>query len=186
MEWFGDNPVYDANGHPTASTEWKYAGSSGLEEQLHRVVKAFDVAAKVINRLPIRGENSFTSKFAERRQNLDQIKGYVDIYGAYGKCEALYGIERTLSLWNSLPLEDQQQFGFDPSIIDWHHYITEVHLPTVVIQARVKTTPEKRSGPSRSERLRTAVLDPARHFAAFDLENTLIASNVVELSLIHI
>ena len=180
MEWFGDNPVYDANGHPTASTEWKYAGSSGLEEQLHRVVKAFDVAAKVINRLPIRGENSFTSKFAERRQNLDQIKGYVDIYGAYGKCEALYGIERTLSLWNSLPLEDQQQFGFDPSIIDWHHYITEVHLPTVVIQARVKTTPEKRSGPSRSERLRTAVLDPDRHFAAFDLENTLIASNVVE------
>ncbi len=180
MEWFGDNPVYDANGHPTASTEWKYAGSSGLEEQLHRVVKAFDIAAKVINRLPIRGENSFTSKFAERRQNLDQIKGYVDIYGAYGKCEALYGIERTLSLWNSLPLEDQQQFGFDPSIIDWHHYITEVHLPTVVIQARVKTTPEKRSGPSRSERLRTAVLDPDRHFAAFDLENTLIASNVVE------
>ena len=180
MEWFGENPVYDANGHPTASTEWKYAGSSGLEEQLHRVVKAFDVAAKVINRLPIRGENSFTSKFAERRQNLDQIKGYVDIYGAYGKCEALYGIERTLSLWNSLPLEDQEQFGFDPSVIDWHHYITEVHLPTVVIQARVKTTPEKRSGPSRSERLRTAVLDPDRHFAAFDLENTLIASNVVE------
>ena len=180
MEWFGENPVYDANGHPTASTEWKYAGSSGLEEQLHRVVKAFDVAAKVINRLPIRGENSFTSKFAERRQNLDQIKGYVDIYGAYGKCEALYGIERTLSLWNSLPLEDQEQFGFDPSVIDWHHYITEVHLPTVVIQARVKTTPEKRSGPSRSERLRTAVLDPGRHFAAFALENTLIASNVVE------
>lgn len=180
MEWFGEHPVYDANGHPTASTEWKYAGSSGLEEQLHRVVKAFDVAAKVINRLPIRGENSFTSKFAERRQNLDQIKGYVDIYGAYGKCEALYGIERTLSLWNSLPIEDQTQFGFDPSVIDWHHYITEIHLPTVVVQARVKTTPDKRTGPSRSERLRAAVLDPDRHFAAFDLENTLIASNVVE------
>jgi len=180
MEWFREHPVYDAKGHPTASTEWKYAGSSGLEEQLHRVVKAFDMAAKVINRLPIRGENSFTSKFAERRQNLDQIKGYVDIYGAYGKCEALYGIQRTLSLWESLPPEDQAQFGFDPSIIDWHHYITEVHLPTVVVQARVKTTPEKRTGPSRSERLRSAVLDEDRHFAAFDLENTLIASNVVE------
>ncbi|MEC7873709.1 MAG: HAD-IB family phosphatase [Actinomycetota bacterium] len=180
MEWFHEHPVYDANGHPTASTEWKYAGSSGLEEQLGRVVKAFDLAAKVINRLPIRGENSFTSKFTERRQNLDQIKGYVEIYGAYGKCEALYGIERTLSLWNSLPSKDQSEFGFDPSVIDWHHYITEVHLPTVVVQARVKTSPEKRTGPSRSERLRGAVLDPDRHFAAFDLENTLIASNVVE------
>ena len=89
MEWFQEHPVYDSNGHPTASTEWKYAGSSGLEEQLDRVVKAFDVAAKVINRLPIRGESSFTSKFAERRQNLDQIKGYVNIYGAYGKCEEI-------------------------------------------------------------------------------------------------
>ena len=180
MEWFQEHPVYDSNGHPTASTEWKYAGSSGLEEQLDRVVKAFDVAAKVINRLPIRGESSFTSKFAERRQNLDQIKGYVNIYGAYGKCEAVYGIDRTLALWESLTDQDRSQFGFDPRVIDWHHYITEVHLPTVVIQARVKTTPEKRSGPSRSERLRSAVLDPGRHFAAFDLENTLIASNVVE------
>ena len=180
MEWFQEHPVYDSNGHPTASTEWKYAGSSGLEEQLDRVVKAFDVAAKVINRLPIRGESSFTSKFAERRQNLDQIKGYVNIYGAYGKCEAIYGIDRTLALWESLTDQDRSQFGFDPRVIDWHHYITEVHLPTVVIQARVKTTPEKRSGPSRSERLRSAVLDPGRHFAAFDLENTLIASNVVE------
>ena len=180
MEWFREHPVYDANGHPTAGTEWKYAGSSGLEEQLQRVVKAFDIAAKIINRLPIRGENSFTSKFAERRRNLDLIKGYVEIYGAYGKCEALYGIERTLSLWNSLPPEDQREFGFDPSVIDWHHYITEVHLPTVVVQARVKTSPEKRTGPSRSERLRGAVLDSERQFAAFDLENTLIASNVVE------
>ena len=181
MEWFREHPVYDANGHPTAGTEWKYAGSSGLEEQLHRVVKAFDMAAKVINRLPIRGENSFTSKFAERRRNLDQIKGYVEIYGAYGKCEALYGIDRTLALWNSLPPEDQNEFGFNPGVIDWHHYITEVHLPTVVVQARVKTTPEKRSGPSRSDRLRAAVLDSGRQFAAFDLENTLIASNVVEI-----
>lgn len=180
MEWFKDHPVYDANGHPTASTEWKYAGSGGLEEQLDRVVKAFDLADKVVNRLPLRGRSNFTLKLAERRRNLEQIQGYVQIYGAYGKCEALYGIERTLELWDSLPAEDQELFGFDPRVIDWHHYITEVHLPTVMIQARVKTTPEKRTGPSRDERLRGQVLHQDRHFAAFDLENTLIASNVVE------
>ena len=32
----------------------------------------------------------------------------------------------------------------------------------------------------RSDRLRAQVLSPDRHIAAFDLENTLIASNVVE------
>ena len=56
-----------------------------------------------------------------------------------------------------LSTTEDRTIGFDPSVIDWHHYITEVHLPTVVIQARVKTTPEKRSGPSRSERLHAAV-----------------------------
>jgi len=179
MEWFGENPVYNADGHPTAGTEWKYAGSQGLEEQLKRVVKAFDVAGKVINRLPIRGEKSLTSKFAERRRNLAQIQGYVEIYGAYGKCEALYGIDKTLELWDSLSDQDRAEFGFDPRVIDWHHYITEVHLPTVMIQARVKTTPEKKVGPSRKDRLTEAVLNEKREFAAFDLENTLIASNVV-------
>ncbi len=180
MQWFQDHPVYDANGHPTASTEWKYAGSGGLEEQLDRVAKAFEVADKVVNRLPLRGRSAFTLKFAERRRSLEQIRGYVQIYGAYGKCEALYGIERTLEMWDNLPPEDQDAFGFDPRVVDWNHYITEVHLPTVVVQARVKTTPEKRTGPSREDRLRAAVLHEDRQFAAFDLENTLIASNVVE------
>ncbi|HEX7096452.1 MAG TPA: HAD-IB family hydrolase, partial [Acidimicrobiales bacterium] len=42
-----------------------------------------------------------------------------------------------------------------------------------------RTTPGGRQGEKREDRLRRQVLDPARHFAAFDLENTLIASNVV-------
>ncbi len=43
----------------------------------------------------------------------------------------------------------------------------------------MRTTPGGRVGEKREDRLRRQVLDPARHFAAFDLENTLIASNVV-------
>ena len=43
----------------------------------------------------------------------------------------------------------------------------------------MKTTPGKTTT-DRTERLRRQVLSPDRHVAAFDLENTLIASNVVE------
>ena len=45
--------------------------------------------------------------------------------------------------------------------------------------ARVKTGPG-RTTTDRTGRLRRQVLSPDRHLAAFDLENTLIASNVVE------
>ena len=180
IQWFQDHPVYDAKGHPTASTQWNYAGASGLEEQLDRAMSLFNTAEKVVHRLPMRGRNDFTVRLAQRRAGLEQIRDYVLLYGAYGKCEALYEIDRTTELWESLPAADRERFGFDPRVIDWATYIADVHLPTVITQARVKTTPQPRTGPSRNERLRTAVLDPARHFAAFDLENTLIASNVVE------
>ncbi len=43
----------------------------------------------------------------------------------------------------------------------------------------VRTTPGGRVGERREDRLRRQVLSPDRHFAAFDLENTLVASNVV-------
>lgn len=180
MHWFDQHPVYDAKGHPTASTSWKYAGSSDLEEKLDKAVRLLNFANRFVNHLPLRGRSDFTLRLAERRQNLEQLQGYVQLYGAYGKCEALYGIDTTMALWHSLDADDQQTFGFDPSKIDWPHYITDIHLPTVVVQSRIKTTPDVRSGPDRTQRQRAAVLSEDRHFAAFDLENTLIASNVVE------
>ena len=44
----------------------------------------------------------------------------------------------------------------------------------------MKTTPGPSAGTDRMARMRKQVLDPKRQVVAFDLENTLIASNVVE------
>ncbi len=67
----------------------------------------------------------------------------------------------------------------DPRIVDWTHYVHQIHLPSVVEHARVRTDGKKGRGESREARLRRQVLSPDRQLAAFDLENTLIASNVV-------
>jgi len=48
-----------------------------------------------------------------------------------------------------------------------------------VQHARAKTKPGKNRN-DRADRLRRSILSPDRHVAAFDLENTLISSNVVE------
>jgi HAD superfamily hydrolase (TIGR01490 family) len=65
-------------------------------------------------------------------------------------------------------------------VIDWRHYVHAVHLPSVVKHARVKMKPSVKGGLSKADRGRRAVLSPERTLAVFDLENTLIASNVVE------
>jgi phosphoserine phosphatase len=105
--------------------------------------------------------------------------GYVELYGAYAECEAIYGVERLLERWEAVAEADRDRFCFDPRVIAWPDYVRNVHLPSVVEHARVRTTPGGRSGESRTDRLRRQVLAPERQFAAFDLENTLIASNVV-------
>ncbi|GIS99252.1 MAG: hypothetical protein CM1200mP26_09650 [Acidimicrobiales bacterium] len=70
-------------------------------------------------------------------------------------------------------------FCFDPRVIDWDVYAPEIHLPSVVKAGRIPMKPPTRGGESRSSRLRRQILAPERHLVAFDLENTLIASNVV-------
>jgi HAD superfamily hydrolase (TIGR01490 family) len=58
--------------------------------------------------------------------------------------------------------------------------VHDVHLPSIVHHARVRTRPGAKGGLSRHDRGRRAVLAPERTLAVFDLENTLVASNVVE------
>ncbi len=100
------------------------------------------------------------------------------LYGAYTECEAIYGVDRLLDRHESLDAADRDEFCFDPRVIDWDHYVRDVHLPSVVKHARVRTEPGGKVT-NRAKRLRGQVLSPDRHMAAFDLENTLIASNVV-------
>jgi hypothetical protein len=91
----------------------------------------------------------------------------------------VYGVDRLLALWDSTSPDDREKFLFDPRVIDWTTYVREIHLPSVVTHARVRTTAGRAASENREDRLRRQVLAPERHLAAFDLENTLIASNVV-------
>jgi alcohol-forming fatty acyl-CoA reductase len=179
-DWFTAHPIYDDRGQAIAVPEWSFPGRGRVQRQLDRAKTGIERAEKVLGALPLRGRQAaLHASLEEKRALVERAEGYVKLYGAYAECEALYGLDRLLALWESLDDDDQAAFACDPRVLDWDHYVTNVHLPTVVIQARVRTTPGPRTGPSRDERLRAQVLDPTRQLAAFDLENTLIASNVV-------
>jgi HAD superfamily hydrolase (TIGR01490 family) len=179
-EWFTEHPLYDDRGQAIAVPDWSFPGRGRVQRQLNRARIGIERAEKVLGLLPLRGKQAaLGANLEEKRELAERALGYVELYGAYAECEAIYGLDRLFALWDSLDADDQRDFAFDPRVIDWSHYVHDVHLPTVVVQARVKTTPGPKTGPSRSERLRSQVLAPERHLAAFDLENTLIASNVV-------
>ena len=99
----------------------------------------------------------------------------MQLYGLYTECEAIYQVDNLLAIWDSLDADDQAAFNFDPRSVDWPTYISTIHLPSIVQHSRAKITPGKNRN-DRADRLRRSVLSPDRHVAAFDLENTLIAS----------
>lgn len=179
-DWFGEHPLYDTKGQPIMVPKWSFGGRGDVKEQLRRATKTLTRAEAVLSALPLRGTQAqLGASIEEKREEAARALGYVEIYGAYAECEAVYGLDRLLALWDAQSPDDQRDFCFDPRVIEWDSFVREIHLPSVVKQARVRTTPGGKVGPSREQRLRQQVLAPERQLAAFDLENTLIASNVV-------
>ncbi len=178
--WFGEHPLYDAEGQPITVPEWSFPGRGRVQGQLARSQALLERAERLLQALPLRGRQAELSATVEEKRELaERALGYVTLYGAYTECEALFGVEHLLELDAAMNPTDRRQFGLDPRVIDWDRYVRDVHLPSVVQHARVRTEPGRSNTESREQRLRRQVLSPERQMAVFDLENTLIASNVV-------
>jgi alcohol-forming fatty acyl-CoA reductase len=178
--WFIEHPLYDSDGQPIVVPEWNFPARGRVKEQLQRAKVIADRTERVLLSLPLRGtQASWAAALEEKKAEVDRAFQYVQLYGLYTECEAIYQVDRLMDMWESLDDHDRAAFNFDPRSVDWPTYVSTIHLPSIVVHSRAKTTPGK-SKVDRSARLRSAVLSPDRHVAAFDLENTLIASNVVE------
>ncbi|MHB8506684.1 MAG: HAD-IB family phosphatase, partial [Acidimicrobiales bacterium] len=190
-EWFTEHPLADAHDQPIAVPEWSFPGRRSVQRQLRQATRTLGAAERALQSLPLRGGRAdFAARQEERRDEAERALSYVELYGAYTETEAVFQVDRLLALHRSLPPEDQLDFGMDPAVIDWRSFCRDIYLPSVVSHARVRQVPSPGAGPrrhpkgatglTREERGRRAILSADRQLAVFDLENTLIASNVVE------
>jgi alcohol-forming fatty acyl-CoA reductase len=179
--WFTRHPLYDKKGQPIVVPEWRFPGRGRVQKQLTQAKSVLTKSERVLQTLPLRGKQAeFTAQLEEKRIDVERALEYVELYGLYTECEAIYQVDNLIAMWETLSPEDQREFNFDPRSVNWIEYVTEIHLPSIIQHARVKTTPGPSKSTDRMARMRSQVLDPKRQVAAFDLENTLIASNVVE------
>jgi HAD superfamily hydrolase (TIGR01490 family) len=187
--WFVAHPLIDSQDQPINVPEWSFPGRRKVQRQLARASWTVARAERVLQALPLRGRQAeLSARLEERAEEVERAKSYVELYGAYSETEAVFSVDRLLELRASLPEADRQEFDIDPDVIDWAHYCQDVYLPSVVAHARVRQAQSDSKAPAgrgstrmtREERGRRAVLSPDRQLAVFDLENTLIASNVVD------
>ncbi|MGH8993313.1 MAG: SDR family oxidoreductase, partial [Acidimicrobiia bacterium] len=181
QEWFTEHPLYDDAGQPIVVPEWSFPGRGRVRRQLKRAVGGLTAAERAVGHLPVRGKKAdVAARLEERRTQAERALGYVELYGSYIETEARFDDSRRRGLGDALDAADGESFCSDPAVIDWARYVHDVHLPSVVHHARVRTRPSARGGLTKEDRGRNNVLAPERTLAVFDLENTLIASNVVE------
>ncbi|MFK8026131.1 MAG: SDR family oxidoreductase [Ilumatobacter sp.] len=179
--WFTENPLYDPKGQPIVVPEWRFPGRGRVQRQLTQASKALNAADRVLQTLPLRGKQAeLSAQLEEKRMEVETALEYVELYGLYTECEAIYQVDNLLALRDTMTEQDRIDFDIDPRSVDWDHYVTKIHLPSIIQHARVKTTPGASKSIDRMARMRKQALDPRRQVAAFDLENTLISSNVVE------
>jgi HAD superfamily hydrolase (TIGR01490 family) len=154
---------------------WRFPGRRRVEQKLRAGERLLDAADSVVSRLPrsrrIRAAVRNIDRF---RGRLEFVRRYSDLYGAYVEAEVIYTDERTLELFRSLSPEDRREFVFDCAAIDWPHYLQEVHCPAVTLALRFP-------GPARAEpEVRIRPRENGVVLAVFDMEGTILASNVVE------
>jgi alcohol-forming fatty acyl-CoA reductase len=181
QSWFTENPLYDSKGAPIVVPDVFFPGHGRVKRQLERATKALSLAERLLGLVPVRGERAeLAARVEDRRSRAERALGYVELYGSYTETEARFRVDRLLRLYERLSAEDKQRFCFDPAVVDWTHYVEDVHLPSIIQHARVRSTPGRSQTITREERSKRAILSPDRQLAAFDLENTLVSSNVVE------
>ncbi len=180
-DFFSRNPLYDDRGQPINVPEWSFPGRGRVQRQLRRADAAMTFAEKLLTALPIRGKQAqLAARIEDRHALAKRALGYVELYGAYTETDARYRVDNLIELWDACDAADHERFGFDPAAIDWDRYVHEIHLPSVLEHTRVRTKPGRSVVDKRPDRQRRAILSPERHLAAFDLEHTLMSSNVVD------
>ncbi|MDQ4106258.1 MAG: SDR family oxidoreductase, partial [Actinomycetota bacterium] len=166
--YFLQNPLRDSGGRPVRPAEWSFPGRRRVEGALRAELFGLNIANKVISRLPEGHMVADIRQRAGRAEKRARMSLYYSrIYGAYANMASTFSTARTARLYGELTPEDRKEFPFDISQLDWRRYLHEVHLPALTTK------------PGRKKRRRAAADKPGEVAAIFNVDGTLVGSNVV-------
>ena len=129
-DYFTRQPLLD-NGKPIPVPVWKFPDEAKFQSDLRYKMRLLDTASRWLNRLPLRWARRKERRIAVKKNAIETLLHYVQIYGPYVRLSFEFEIGKTEALYDSLSPADQQQFNFDMSRIDWRRYFQEIHIPGI-------------------------------------------------------
>jgi HAD superfamily hydrolase (TIGR01490 family) len=176
-EYFLEHPMVQRDRGEVKVPQWNWPGSARVGQLIRMGEWAQKTADKVVTSLPRSNRTRGWAKSLDRQKGrLDFLRRYFDLYQPYTEAELHFNDNATYALHQALHPDDAQRFGFDPTVIDWRHYLQDVHVPAIVTPM---TALQAMRGP-RPEPKRSIRTDHSDVVAVFDMDGTLLTSNVVE------
>jgi HAD superfamily hydrolase (TIGR01490 family) len=167
-DYFVKNPLRDSSGRPIQVPQWSFPGRRRVEGQLKLELVGLKVAGILAARMP---EGHMASdarqRIARAEKRAKMSLYYSRIYGAYANMTTTFASSRTEALYATLPPEDREEFPFDIAHIDWRAWMQGAHLPALTTR------------PSRKKRKKAIDEKPGEVAAIFDVDGTIVGSNVV-------
>ncbi|HEX6489543.1 MAG TPA: HAD-IB family hydrolase [Candidatus Dormibacteraeota bacterium] len=190
-DYFQAHPLRDRYGQAIGTPDWTFPTMSEITTRGRIALRAVDALQWAVERLPLGAQAAPVSdRLLERRSRLQRGLDLAELYGVYTAVDAVFDTRHLLELWDRVEPAEQAIFPFDPAGYTWDHYLQDVHLPTVVRMARADTLERRGRQPSGStvprEEGSSGVAAVHRRagradvLAVFDVDGTLVETNVVE------
>lgn len=173
--YFQEHPFTDEDGQPILPELWTFPGRRSVERRLRFGLKALEAASRVFDHLPGERFAGPAERVDARLDEVRQAKKYAELYGGYAESEAVFDDVRARTLLEALAPDERRDFSFDPADIDWEHYLRELHLPEITrrrgtVRRRARPAPRSEIAPGGGQEV----------LAVFDLEGTVLGTNVVD------
>ncbi len=181
-EYFAEHPYTRSDGTVAPLATWSFPGEEPVKLYLEVAERAHRLGEQAVTWLP-RGKRTRDAVVALDRQgkNLDFLRRYLSLYGEYLQSQLHFVDDCTLALHRSLHPDDVAAFAFDTGVVDWRVYMKEIHAPAITDPVRRLEAARKRRGNRASTfRALKPAEQPGTVLAAFDLDGTVMSTNVVE------
>jgi fatty acyl-CoA reductase len=165
---------------------WRFPGAEKVERLLVQGERAHRVADRALGLAPRSDRVRELARDLDRqKRRLDFLRRYLDLYRAYATAELHFVDDNTLALYQALEPADQEIFAFDTADFTWTYYLRDVHFPSVTEPIRKYDVIRKRRNASTGPTRRRVEGSPGSAesegvLAVFDLDGTLMSSNIIE------
>jgi fatty acyl-CoA reductase len=189
--YFGKHPLRDRYGQAIGTPTWTYPTREELSTRARTALRFVEAAQWVVERLPLGASIADVSdELNAERERLERGVNLIQLYGVYTEVDCVFDTRNLMSIWEKVPPAERAIFPFDAALYDWEHYFQDVHFPTVVRMSRAETAAGKGKQPTGSTAVKAesssvrAAIERRRGrsdvLAVFDVDGTLVETNVVE------